>query len=199
MQWLAEVSIRRPVFASVLVLALVVVGAFSYLQLGVDRFPKVEFPMVSVTTKQSGAAPEDVESEITDRIERAVNTISGIEELRSVSTEGVSQVFIQFRLEKDVDVASQEVRDKVNQILADLPKDIDSPVIYKVDPDAAPVLYLSLAAPRPTREITEYADKTLRREIESLAGVGQVTIIGGSARQVNLWLDPARLRAYNLT
>src|SRR5918995_1338453 len=111
MQWLAGVSIKRPVFASVLVLSLVVVGAFSYLQLGVDRFPKVEFPMVSVTTKQSGAAPEDVESEITDRIERAVNTISGIEELRSVSTEGVSQVFVQFRLEKDVDVASQEVRD----------------------------------------------------------------------------------------
>ena len=199
MQWLAEVSIRRPVFASVLVLALVVVGAFSYLQLGVDRFPKVEFPVVSVTTKQTGAAPEDVESEITDRIERAVNTISGIEELRSVSTEGVSQIFIQFALEKDVDVASQEVRDKVNQILADLPRDIEAPVVDKVDPDAAPVLFLSLSAARPTREITEYADKTLRREIESLSGVGQVTIVGGAARQVNLWLDPARLRAYNLT
>jgi HAE1 family hydrophobic/amphiphilic exporter-1 len=111
----------------------------------------------------------------------------------------VSQVFIQFRLEKDVDVASQEVRDKVNQILADLPRDIDPPIIDKVDPDAAPVLYLSLAAGRPIREITEFADKTLRRELESLPGVGQVVIVGGRARQVNLWLDPARLRAYNLT
>ncbi len=125
MQWLAEISIKRPVFASVLVLSLVVVGVFSYFTLGVDRFPKVDFPTVSITTRQTGAAPEDVETEITDRIERAVNTISGIEELRSVSTEGVSQVFIQFQLEKNVDVAAQEVRDKINQILADLPRDID--------------------------------------------------------------------------
>jgi len=199
MQWLAEISIKRPVFASVLVLSLVVVGVFSYFTLGVDRFPKVDFPTVSITTRQTGAAPEDVETEITDRIERAVNTISGIEELRSVSTEGVSQVFIQFQLEKNVDVAAQEVRDKINQILADLPRDIDQPIIDKVDPDAAPILYLSLAANRPIRDITESADKTLRREIESLPGVGQVTIVGGRARQVNLWMDPARLRAYNLT
>jgi HAE1 family hydrophobic/amphiphilic exporter-1 len=199
MQWLAEISIKRPVFASVLVLSLVVVGVFSYFNLGVDRFPKVEFPTVSITTRQAGAAPEDIETEITDRIERAVNTISGIEELRSISIEGVSQVFIQFALEKSVDVAAQEVRDKINQILADLPRDIDQPIIDKVDVDAAPILYLSLSAHRSIRDITEFADKTLRREIESLAGVGQVTIVGGRARQVNLWMDPARLRAYNLT
>ncbi len=199
MQWLAEISVRRPVFASVLILSLVVVGSFSYFNLGVDRFPKVEFPMVSVTTRQQGAAPEDVETEITDKIERAVNTISGIDELRSVSAEGVSQIFIQFQLEKDVDVASQEVRDKMNQILPDLPKEIDPPVIDKVDPDASSILYLSLSANRPIREITEYADKTLRRELESLPGVGQVLIVGGRARQVNLWMNPARLRAYNLT
>ncbi len=199
MQWLAEISIKRPVFASVLVLTLVVVGIFSYFNLGVDRFPRVDFPMVSITTRQTGAAPEDIEIEITDKIERAVNTIAGIDELRSVSTEGVSQVFIQFQLEKNIDVAAQEVRDKINQVLADLPKDIDPPIIDKVDPDAAPVLYLSLAANRPIRDITEFADKTLRRELESLPGVGQVTIIGGRKRQVNLWMDPARLRAYNLT
>ena len=199
MQWLAEISIRRPVFASVLVLSLVVVGAFSYGRLGVDRFPKVEFPTVSVTVRQTGAAPEDVETEITDRIERAVNTISGIDELRSISTEGVSQVFIQFQLEKSVEVASQEVRDKVAQILADLPKGIDPPIIDKVDPDAAPVLFLSLSASQPVREITEFADKQLRRELESLPGVGQVLIIGGQPRQINIWVDPARLRAYNLT
>jgi HAE1 family hydrophobic/amphiphilic exporter-1 len=198
-QWLAGLSIRRPVLASVLVLSLVVVGAFSYFRLGVDRFPRVEFPIVSVTTRQPGAAPEDVETEITDRVERAINTIAGIDELRSVSAEAVSQVFIQFQLEKDVDVAAQEVRDKVSQILADLPSDVEPPIVDKVDPDAAPVLYLSLAADRPVREITEFADKTLRRELESLPGVGQVIIVGGRPRQVNLWLDPARLRAYGLT
>jgi hydrophobic/amphiphilic exporter-1 (mainly G- bacteria), HAE1 family len=199
MQWLARLSVRRPVFASVLILSLVVVGAFSYFRLGVDLFPKVDFPVVSVTTRQVGAAPEEIETEITDRIERALNTIAGIDELRSISAEGVSQVFIQFKLEKNVDVARQEVQSKVNQILPDLPKDIEAPVIDKVDPDASPVLYLALSANRSIREITEFADKTLRREIESLSGVGDVRIIGGRARQVNLWLDPARLRAYNLT
>ncbi|MFB3819368.1 MAG: efflux RND transporter permease subunit [Candidatus Methylomirabilales bacterium] len=199
MQWLAEVSVRRPVFASVLVLSLVIVGLFSYFRLGVDLFPKVDFPIVTVTTRQSGAAPEEIETEITDKIERAVNTIAGIEELRSVSTEGVSQVFVQFVLEKDSDVAAQEVRDKVNQILPDLPLDIEQPVVEKLDPDASPVLYVALSGHRPIREISEFADKTLRREIESLPGVGQVTLVGSRLRQVNLWLDPARLRAYNLT
>jgi HAE1 family hydrophobic/amphiphilic exporter-1 len=199
MQWLAEISVRRPVFASVLVLSLVVVGVFSYFNLGVDLYPKVDFPIITVTTRQTGAAPEEVETEITDKVERAVNTIAGIDELRSVSTEGVSQVFIQFQLEKNTDVAAQEVRDKVNQILPDLPADIEQPVVEKLDPDSAPVLYVALSANRPIREISEYADKTLRRELESLSGVGQVTIVGGRLRQVNLWLDPARLRAYNLT
>ncbi len=199
MQWLAEISVRRPVFASVMVLSLVVVGVFSYFNLGVDLFPKVDIPIITVTTRQAGAAPEEIETEITDRIERAVNTIAGIDELRSVSTEGVSQVFIQFQLEKNVDVAAQEVRDKVNQVLPDLPIDVEQPVVEKMDPDAAPVLYVALFADRPIREISEFADKTLRREIESLPGVGQVTLVGGRLRQVNLWLDPARLRAYNLT
>ncbi|MGH7315690.1 MAG: efflux RND transporter permease subunit, partial [Candidatus Rokuibacteriota bacterium] len=198
-QWLAEIGIKRPVFACVLVLSLVVVGAFSYFQLGVDRFPRVEFPNVSVTTRLTGAAPEDVETEITDTVERAVNTIAGIDELRSVSSEGVSQVFIQFQMEKDIDVAAQEVRDKINQILADLPRDIEAPIIDKVDPDASPILYLAVSADRPVREISEFADKTLRRELESLPGIGQVVLVGGQPRQINLWLDPARLRAYGLT
>ena len=199
MQWLAEICIKRPVFACVLVLSLVVVGAFSYFQLGVDRFPRVEFPNVSVTTRLTGAAPEDVETEITDKIERAINTIAGIDELRSVSAEGVSQVFIQFQMEKNIDVAAQEVRDKINQILADLPRDIEAPIIDKVDPDASPILYLAVSADRPVREVSEFADKTLRREIESLPGIGQVVLVGGQPRQINLWLDPSRLRAYGLT
>ncbi len=199
MQWLAEVSVKRPVFASVLILSLAVVGIFAYFRLGVDLFPKVDFPMITVTTQQSGAAPEEIETEITDKIEQSVNTIAGIDELRSVSTEGVSQVFVVFKLEKNVDVAAQEVRDKVNQVLADLPQDIDQPVVDKVDPDAAPVLYAALSADRPIRDISEFADKNLRREIESISGVGKVTLVASRLRQINLWLDPARLRAYSLT
>ena len=139
MQWLASISVRRPVFASVLILALTVVGAFAFTRLGLDRFPKVDFPTIVVTTRLPGAAPEEVETEISDKIEEAVNTISGIDELRSTSSEGVSTVIISFLLEKDVNIAAQEVRDRVNRALPLLPKTIDQPTVEKFDPDSAPV------------------------------------------------------------
>src|SRR5438132_9481452 len=199
MQWLAELCVKRPVFATVLILSLTVIGAFAFTRLGVDRFPKVDFPTVLVTTVQPGAAPEQIETEITDKIEQAVNTISGIDELRSTSSEGVSQVAISFVLEKETDVAAQEVRDKVNSVLPLLPKTIQQPRVDKLDPDAAPVLSLALTANKPVRDITEYADKVLRRQLESVNGVGQVLILGGRQRQVNVWLNADRLRAYNLT
>jgi HAE1 family hydrophobic/amphiphilic exporter-1 len=199
MQWLAAISVKRPVFATVLILALTVVGAFAFFQLGVDRFPKVDFPTVVVTTRLPGAAPEEMETEITDKVEEAVNTISGIDELRSTSSEGVSIVIVAFLLEKDADVAAQEVRDRVNRVLPQLPKTIDQPTVEKFDPDSAPVLTLAVSARKPIRDITEYADKTLRRQLESVSGVGQVVVVGGRSRQVNVSLDAARLRAYNLT
>ena len=199
MQWLASISVKRPVFATVLILSLTVIGAVSFGRLGVDRFPKVDFPTVIVTTRLPGAAPEEIETEITDKIEEAVNTISGIDELRSMSSEGVSQVVIAFLLEKDADIAAQEVRDRVNRVLPALPRTIDQPTVEKFDPDSAPVLTLAVSAKKPVRDITEYADKSLRRQLENVAGVGQVTVTGGRLRQVNLWLDPARLQAYNLT
>src|SRR3982751_1327298 len=189
MQWLAAISVKRPVFASVLILALTVIGAFSFSRLGLDRFPKVDFPTVVVTTRLPGAAPEKVETEITDKIEEAVNTISGIDELRSNSSEGVSQVIVAFLLEKDGDVAAQEVRDRVNRVLPLLPRTIEQPTVEKFDPDAAPVMTLAVSAKKPVRDITEYADKTLRRQLESVNGVGQVIDPGGRARQININLD----------
>ena len=199
MQWLAAISVKRPVFASVLILTLTVIGAFSFTRLGLDRFPKVDFPTVVVTTRLPGAAPEEIETEISDKIEEAVNTISGIDELRSTSSEGVSTVIISFLLEKDVDVASQEVRDRVNRVLPLLPRTIDQPTVEKFDPDSAPVMTLAVSADKPIRDITEYADKTLRRQLESVNGVGQVVVVGGRQRQVNVSLDPARLQGHNLT
>jgi HAE1 family hydrophobic/amphiphilic exporter-1 len=199
MQWLAAICVRRPVFTSVLVLTLTVVGAFGYSQLGVDRFPKVDFPTIMVTTRQPGAAPEQIETEVSDKIEEAVNTISGLDELRSTSAEGVSIVTASFLLEKDVDVAAQEVRDKVNRVLPQLPRTILQPIIEKMDMDAAPVLGLAVSAPKPVNEVTEYADKVLRRRLETVSGVGQVLVLGGRGRQINLWIDPDRLRAYNVT
>jgi hydrophobic/amphiphilic exporter-1 (mainly G- bacteria), HAE1 family len=199
MQWLASVSVRRPVFATVITLSLTVVGAFAFTRLGLDRFPKVDFPTVVVTTRLPGAAPEEVETEVTDKIEEAVNTISGIDELRSNSSEGVSQVIIAFLLEKDGDVAAQEVRDRVNRVLPLLPRTIEQPTVEKFDPDSAPVMTLAVSAPAPIRDITEYADKTLRRQLESVSGVGQVVVVGGRARQINVILNADKLRAYNLT
>jgi HAE1 family hydrophobic/amphiphilic exporter-1 len=199
MQWLAALCVKRPVFATVLILSLTVIGAFAFTLLGVDRFPKIDFPTILVTTVQPGAAPEQVETEITDKIEEAVNTISGIDELRSVSSEGVSQTIIVFLLDKNADVAAQEVRDKVNGVLPLLPKTVQQPRVDRFDPDASPVLTISLTAKKSVRDITEYADKTLRRQLESVNGVGQVLVLGGRQRQINVWLDADRLRAYNLT
>src|SRR5438477_10198447 len=116
MQKLAELCVRRPVFATVIALLMAVIGFVSYFKLGVDRFPKVDFPTITVTTRLEGSSPEELETEVTDKIEEAVNTISGIDELRSTTSEGVSQVFITLLLEKDVNVAAQEVRDKVNGV-----------------------------------------------------------------------------------
>ncbi|MEO8903680.1 MAG: efflux RND transporter permease subunit, partial [Polyangiaceae bacterium] len=199
MQWLAEICIKRPIFATVLMLLVGVIGLFGYSKLGVDRFPKIDLPIITVTTRLNGAAPEDVETEITDKVEEAVNTISSIDELRSVSAEGVSQVFITFLLEKDVDVAAQEVRDHLNAVIPDLPKNIDLPVVTKLDPDQAPVMYIALKSSRPITEVTEYADKRVRRQLETIGGVGGVKILGGRKRQVNIWLDPLRLRAAGIT
>ena len=199
MQWLAALCVRRPVFASVLILSLTVIGVFSFAQLGIDQFPNVDIPTVLVTTRLPGAAPEQVESEVTDKIEEAVNTISGIDTLTSTSSEGVSQVVVSFRLEKNADVATQEVRDRINRILPLLPRTITQPIIEKRDPDAAPVLTIALTANAPVRDITEYADKVLRRQLESADGVGQVLVLGGRRRQINVVLDADRLRAQNLT
>src|SRR3954464_2790635 len=199
MQWLAAISVKRPVFATVLILALTVIGAFSFTRLGLDRFPKVDFPTIVVTTRLPGAAPEEVETEISDKIEEAVNTISGIDELRSTSSEGVSTVIVAFLLEKDGDIAAQEVRDRVNRVLPLLPKNIQQPTVEKFDPDSAPVMTFAVSADKPIRDITEYADKTLRRQLDTDDGVGQVLSIGGRKRQVNVTLDPQRLQGHNLT
>ncbi|WP_438033790.1 efflux RND transporter permease subunit [Sorangium sp. So ce204] len=199
MQWLARVCVKRPVFASVLMLVIVVLGVAGYTRLGLDQFPDIDVPYVVITTRLDGAAPEEVEAEISDRIEGAVNTISGIEDLRSTSSQGVSQVVVGFVLEKDADVAAQEVRDKISVVLPSLPKGIDPPIVSRIDLGAAPVLLVSVASDQPIRELSEIVDKRVRRQIESISGVGQVSLIGAQSRQINVWLDPIALRAQGLT
>jgi HAE1 family hydrophobic/amphiphilic exporter-1 len=182
-----------------IILALLVTGMFAYGKLGVDRFPKVELPIVTITTTLRGASPEEVETQVTKRIEEVCNTVSGIDELRSTSAEGISQVFIQFVLEKDSDVAIQEVRAKVNTVLNDLPKDTDQPIVDKISTDATPILNIVIASPRDAREITKIADDKIKKSIESLPGVGDVRFVGDRKRQIQVTLDGNKLYSYNLT
>jgi HAE1 family hydrophobic/amphiphilic exporter-1 len=198
MQKLAQVCIRRPVFATMLVLALVVVGLDSYRKLGVDLFPKVEFPIVNITTTLRGASPEEVESQVSKRIEEAVNTVSGIDDLRSTSAEGVSIVTVQFVLEKDAEEAAQEIRDKINRVLGQLPRDADPPVIEKLATDAAPVITVVVSAKRDLRETTKLVDDRIKKNIESISGVGQVRFVGERQRQIQIVLNGDRMYAYNL-
>ena len=199
MHKLAELCVRRPVFATMLVLALMVVGIFSYFGLNVDLLPKVDLPTVSITVVNPGASAEDVETEITKRLEDAVNTISGIEDLRSTSVEGMSRVTVSFELDKNGDVAAQEVRDKVNLTIPDLPETAKAPVIQKIDLDAAPILQIAVSAPRPLRDVTEIADKQIKQKLENIQGVGEVRLSGGLKREIRVWVDPERMRSYNLT
>src|SRR5437764_3304738 len=199
MQKLAEICVRRPVFATMLILSLTVVGVFSFFSLGVDLFPRIDMPTITVTVINPGASPQEVETEITDRVEEAVNTISGIDELRSTSVEGVSQVFITFLLEKNADIAAQEVRDHVGLIVNNLPETAETPIVQKLDTDAAPVLRIALSAPRSLREVTDVADNQIKKRIESINGVGQVQIVGGREREIEIWVDPDKMRAFNVT
>ena len=194
MNWLSRLTVRRPVLAAVIMLTIVVVGVVGYRSLGVDKFPKVEFPLVTVTTVYPGAAPSSVEVDVTDKIEAAVNTVGGLETLSSVSTEGASLVIAQFSLEKNADVAAQEIRDRIG-LIRDLPTSVRPPQIQKADPDAAPVLMLAVRGDASTRELTRVAEDIVKRRLETIDGVGQVRIIGGQKRRIEVAVDPIRLQA----
>jgi hydrophobic/amphiphilic exporter-1 (mainly G- bacteria), HAE1 family len=196
MQWLANVAVRRPVFATVLILILVVVGVVGYRTLGVDKFPKVDFPLITIVTPYPGASPGAVETDVSQKIEEAVNTVSGLETLTSNSTEGVSLVIAQFALEIDPDKAAQDISEHIATILRDLPPG-SRPEVRKADPDAAPVIVLAVKGPadKSIRDMTRFADKQVKQRIERLQGVGQVVILGGQERQINIQLDAVRLAA----
>src|SRR5882672_9493726 len=198
MQKLAEVCIKRPVFATMLVMAFVVVGAASWFRLGVDRFPAVDLPTVSVRVELPGASTEEVETQVAQRLEEQINTIQGISELRSISGNGAAVVIVTFNLNRQIDVAAQDVRDKVAIAARNLPREILPPIISKFDNDQAPVVTMALSGERSLRELTEIADKTVRPVLERSTGVGEVRIVGGLPRAVNVWLDPDRLSAYQI-
>ena len=195
-----DVCIRRPVFTAMLVIAPIVLGLSAYPRLGVDLFPNVDLPLVTVTTTLRGASVEEMETGVTKPIEEIVNTVSGIEQLRSTTKEGMSQVAIEFVLEKSGAVAAQEIDAKVRTILGQLPEGTDAPIIDKFALDAAPVLTLAISGRRDAREITEIARKRIKEDLESLSGVGAVILVGGRQRAIQISIDTDRLQKYhNLT
>src|SRR5205809_616556 len=181
-----------------IILSLVVVGSASYFKLGVDRFPSVDLPTVSVRTNLPGASPEEMETLVSQRIEEVVNTVDGIDQLRSVSGQGTSFVMATFNLNRDIDTAAQDVRDRVASVVRDLPPDVKPPVIGKFNNDSTPVISIALSGQRSLRELTEYGDKIVRPQLERAEGVGQVDVVGGLQRAINVWIDSERLAAYKL-
>jgi len=197
--WLVDISIRRAVFAVMLIASLVGLGLMSMGRLGVDLFPDVEFPYVNVTATLDGASAETMESEVTDILEEYINTIDGIETLQSFSSEGRAQILIEFNLSSNAREKVQDVRDKVQVALAELPPDMDPPIVDKVDPDAAPIISVMIAGDLPIAELTAFADDVAKERLQRLDGVGAVKLVGGRERAVRIWLDNERLRAFGVT
>lgn len=195
---LSAICIRRPVFTTMLCALPIVLGIVSYRRLGVDLQPKLDLPFVFITTTLRGASVEEVETQVTRPIEEAVNTIEGIDELRSITTEGVSRVFIRFVLEKDPDVAAQEVQNKVNAMVAQLPPNTTLPVIDKLDEDSAPIVTIAVSSPRDLREVSEIARRRIKESIETVSGVGQVAMVGDRRRVIQVTVDTDRLEYFGL-
>lgn len=197
--FLSNLSIKRPIFATVMMLALVTLGIFSYRRLPIDMYPDVEIPVLSIVTKFPGTSPETVEREVTKRIEEAVNPIPGIKHVISISRESVSQVVVEFNLEVRINEASQEARAKVNTIRGDLPQGIEEPIIQKLDISAIPAVSLAVRSERLNpRDLTTLVEKKVKRRFENLSGVGKVDLVGKSKREVNVQVDPIRLEALKM-
>src|SRR4051812_25756262 len=194
---LADVSVRRPVFAVMMSMALIVVGWFSYGELGLDLMPRTDSPTVNVRASLPGASAEEIETTITRPIEAAVNTINGIDELRCSSNQGNGNCTITFVLEREIEAATQDVRDKVATVR--FPRDTEPAVVSKIDPDAAPILTLVVFSKRAPKEITQIADRQIKQVLETVQDVGEVAFFGERRREIRVLLDPNRVKAYGLT
>lgn len=196
---ISELCIRRPVFTWVIVVIPVVLGIVSYFELGVDLFPKVDFPIISISAALPGASAEEMESSVTKPLEETLNTISGIDEMRSTTREGSCVVVIRFALEKSGDVGAQEARDKISSIMRQLPDGIETPLVNKFDLDAAPIMTLGVSGNRDIREVTEIAKRQIQEMLQTVPGVGSVFLTGGQSRAINVQVDTDRLRAYDIS
>jgi HAE1 family hydrophobic/amphiphilic exporter-1 len=197
--FISTLAIKRPVFTAMVIIAMIVFGWVSLRSLSLDLFPKVDFPIVTVRTPLLGADPETVETRVTDPLEQAVNAIAGVKKLQSTSMEGLSVLVIEFSLDKNIDVAYQEVQQKISGARSELPLDAEDSVIEKVDVDAAPILQVIVSGDKSPRELYYAADVQIRERLQRVRDVGAITIKGGRDRKLWLWLDPVALKQANLT
>lgn len=197
--FLSDLSIKRPIFISMILIAIVLFGLIAFKNLGIDLYPKVEFPVITAITIVPGTDPETIETIVTDPIEEALSSIDSIKSLRSISAEGISQVIIEFDLDKEVDIAYQEVQAKIGSIRNDLPQDIHGPIIEKFDIDAAPVLILLASSQLPISEMTHLVDKEIAEQLKRIPQIGQIKMTGGREGKIWLWIDREKMEAYNLS
>ncbi|CAO3356944.1 efflux RND transporter permease subunit [Azospirillum melinis] len=197
---LSDISIRRPVLATVMSLALMLIGIVSYQRLSVREYPKIDEPVVTVETTYKGASAQIIESQVTQTLEDSLAGIEGIDVMSSISRAEKSQITLRFRLDRNVDVAASDVRDRVGRVRAQLPSEIDEPVIAKVEADAQPIIYLAFSSDRHSPlEVTDFADRYVKDRLQNLPGVAQVRIFGERRFAMRLWLDPQRMAAYRVT
>jgi len=198
--FLSNLSIKYPVFATMMMAALAVLGIVSYSQLQVDMFPKVEIPVVTVTTIYPGAGPESVEREVTKKIEEEINTVEGVKHIQSISQEGISSIVVEFQLEVSAINASQDVRGKIAAIRGDLPREIEEPIVQRIDFGQMPVLSIGVDAPGLSPQAaTTFADKVVKKRLESVRGVGAVALVGESTREIQVVVDRLKLEAYHVS
>ncbi|MCC6739803.1 MAG: efflux RND transporter permease subunit [Planctomycetia bacterium] len=196
---LSDTAIRRPVFTTMVIVSIIVFGVISFRNIGIDLFPRVELPVVTIVSVLPGADPASVESSVSEPIEEAVSTVAGIKHLRSTSTDGVSQVVIEFELEKSIDVAFEEVQARLAGIRSSLPSDMEDPVVEKFDIDSAPVMSIAVSGGGRIAELTDLADNVIKERLQRVKDVGQVKLVGSRRRQVWVWLNPDRLEGHGLT
>ncbi|PIU40141.1 MAG: AcrB/AcrD/AcrF family protein, partial [Candidatus Omnitrophica bacterium CG07_land_8_20_14_0_80_50_8] len=196
---LSDVSIKNPVFAWMLMIGILVFGWIGFTRLGVSQLPDIDFPIVTVNIAWEGAAPEVMETEVTDFIEDSVMSVEGLKEVTSVSSQGQAQIIIEFNLNRNIDAALQDVQTKIGQAQRNLPKDIDPPVVTKTNPEDQPIMWLALSGERPLKELTHYVSEALKDQFTTVAGVGEVRLGGYVDPNLRVWLDSTKLKENELT
>ncbi len=196
---LSEISIKNPVFAWMLMLGLIFFGWISIAGLGVGQMPDVDFPVLNVSVNWEGAAPEVIETDVVDIIEDSVMGVEGMREVSSTSREGTANITLEFDLNRDIDVALQEVQSKIAEAQRRLPRDMDPPIIQKFNPEDQPIMWIGVTSNRPVRELMDYVDRHLKDRFKTLPGVGEIMLGGFLERNLRVWLDTQKLLQYQLT